>query len=127
MYQLVADVHAYQEFLPWCHSASAEPIDEHRVQAKLAIHKSGIDLSFTTINTHTPHKSIAMEFTDGPFHRLNGLWTFEPLGEEGCRVSLEVDFEVAKGMRGTLVGKVFKAISSSLVDAFVQRSQQVYG
>lgn len=126
IYKLVSDIHSYPEFLPWCHGASVTEVDEHTIVAKLKIRQSNINLSFATTNRNTPNESIRMELADGPFKQLHGLWTFTPLGDSGCNVSLKLDFEVSNSLHRFATEKLFKKISSTLVDAFAKRARDLY-
>ena len=63
----------------------------------------------------------------GPFRHLEGGWRFEPLGDEGCKVSLELDFEFESRMVDMLFGSFFEDTCNSLVDAFTARAADIYG
>jgi len=81
MYDLVADVSDYPEFISWCDKVDTEVLSENSVKVRLSIlYKRTINLSFTTINTNTPEQSIDMKLADGPFSSLSGHWYFKPLG-----------------------------------------------
>ena len=126
MYRLVSDVGAYNEFLPWCKGASVEVIDDDKVRARLEISRSGIDLSFTTVNRSVANRSIEMQLAEGPFKTLHGLWTFAALGEKGCKVSLALRFEVSGSLHAFATERMFAKVSSTLVDSFVRRARHVY-
>jgi ribosome-associated toxin RatA of RatAB toxin-antitoxin module len=67
---------------------------------------------------------------DGPFSKLDGEWSFTPVGDDtqrACRVALTLRYDFASIALAALVGPVFDKIAGSLVDAFVKRAQQVYG
>ncbi len=127
LYQLVLDVNAYPEFLPWC--KEAKEISRTNVQqvASLLLSKGAIRQSFTTKNQLTENQVIRMTLVDGPFKRLDGGWTFESLGDLGCKVSFNIEFEFSSRLLSLTVGPVFDRICGTLVDAFVARAKQVYG
>lgn len=130
MFALVTDVEAYPQFLPWCDQAKVLARDKHGMQAQVGIAFSGIHQSFTTHNRHVPGREIHMTLVDGPFSRLEGHWTFTPLGDEAqraCKVELKLDYAFRSAALAALVGPVFDRIAGSLVDAFVKRAEQVYG
>jgi ribosome-associated toxin RatA of RatAB toxin-antitoxin module len=79
---------------------------------------------FTTRNLLEPDKRVLMQFVSGPFRVLEGLWTFTPLGELGCRVELEMRFEFANRVAATLFEPLFENTAASLVDAFVRRARE---
>ena len=128
MYDLVVDVLSYPEFISWCNSVDAEVLDESCVKVRLGIlYKKTLDLSFTTINTNTPDRSIEMKLADGPFSRLRGHWYFNPLGEDGCKIIFQLDYEFNKSLKNLLARRIFNEVSTSLLDAFRTRAQQKYG
>ena len=127
MYELVADVEAYRRFVPWCRFAAAEMLADGRVRARLEMRHVGVDLSFTTVNRNTPAQSVEMEGVEGPFRRLRGRWDFTPLGEDGCKVALAVDFEFAATLHKLIVNRFFSRIVASLMDAFLARAAALYG
>jgi ribosome-associated toxin RatA of RatAB toxin-antitoxin module len=130
MYDLVTAVGDYPDFLPWCDHARV--LEEHPggVTAEVGITFSGIRQTFTTRNEHVPGRQIAMQLVNGPFSKLEGHWTFAPVGEgtqRACKVELNLQYGFSNAMLGRLVGPVFDKIAASLVDAFVKRAEQVYG
>ena len=70
---------------------------------------------------------IEVRLVEGPFKHLNGFWRFDPLGESGCKVSFDLEFEFASRVLSMVVGPVFSQIANSLVDSFLKRAEQVYG
>jgi len=127
MFSLVDNIEAYPEFLPWCSDARELARDEDEVRATVSLSKSGVDKAFTTLNRNQKNKMIEMRLVEGPFRRLEGFWRFEPLGEHGCKVSLDLEFEFASRVLGMVVGPVFSQIANSLVDSFQKRAVDVYG
>jgi ribosome-associated toxin RatA of RatAB toxin-antitoxin module len=127
MYQLVGDVDAYSEFLPWCNRSEILQRDGDTVEASLELHKGSVSKSFTTRNTHHQDEAIDLSLVGGPFRHLEGGWRFEPLGEEGCKVSLELDFEFESRMVDMLFGSFFEDTCNSMVDAFTTRAADIYG
>jgi len=130
MFALVTDVARYPEFLPWCDHGVVVEQDDGGMVAEVGIAFSGIRQVFTTRNDHLPGRQVRMRLVRGPFSRLEGGWSFSPLGDEGqraCRVELRLDYGFANKALGTVVGPVFDRIAASLVDAFVKRAEQVYG
>ncbi len=135
MFALVTDVASYPQFLPWCDRASVIESHDGGMTAEVGIAFGGIRQIFTTRNTHTPGRAVDIELVNGPFSRLDGHWTFTPLGAvndtdvvapRGCRVSLSLHYGFDSAALSTLVGPVFDKIAGSLVDAFVKRAEQVY-
>ncbi len=127
MYALVDDITAYPEFLPWCRSAEEHHRTASAVEASLEIAHSGLHKHFTTHNCLEPHSSIEMSLVKGPFKSLTGIWRFEALGDAGCKVSLEMDFEFSSKLLGMTFGPLFSKIAGTLMDSFIERAKVVYG
>jgi ribosome-associated toxin RatA of RatAB toxin-antitoxin module len=134
MFDLVTDPERYPQFLPWCSHARVISRDEQGMEAELGLAFMGVRQSFVTRNEHIAHASGMREerihLVSGPFSKLEGLWQFIPVGEAGeraCRVELTLDYGFSNALLARLVGPVFDKIATSLVDAFVQRADQVYG
>jgi ribosome-associated toxin RatA of RatAB toxin-antitoxin module len=130
MFDLVARVDQYPQFLPWCDRASILEHDAQGMTAEVGIAFAGIHQSFTTRNTHVAGRQIAMRLVKGPFSKLEGDWSFQPVGEAGqsaCRVELALRYGFSSMALSAVVGPVFDRIAGSLVDAFVKRAEQVYG
>ncbi|MFN4003594.1 MAG: type II toxin-antitoxin system RatA family toxin [Hylemonella sp.] len=130
MYDLVTDVASYPQFLPWCDHARVLEAHDGGVTAEVGIAFAGVRQSFTTRNTHVPGSEVQMELVQGPFSELRGVWRFLPVGQGGqraARVELMLHYGFSNALLARLVGPVFDKIASTLVDAFVQRAEQVYG
>ena len=126
-YQVVADVQAYGEFLPGCDSV--EVLQERtledgvsEVTARVTASARGLRQEFVTINRCQPFERIQVQLQEGPFDRLDGCWTFKPVGDEGCRVELELEF-IAKGLLMKTLSGVLGSVSDRMVDAFAERIQ----
>jgi ribosome-associated toxin RatA of RatAB toxin-antitoxin module len=127
MYDLVCDIESYPRFLPWCTGAQVDAREEQCVTATIHLAKSGVQQSFTTRNTLETGRCIVMDLVRGPFKRLQGVWRFDPLQAEGCKVSFKLDFEFSNFAMRLALGKVFGQIADSLVDAFCQEARDRYG
>ncbi|XAH21135.1 type II toxin-antitoxin system RatA family toxin [Xylophilus sp. GW821-FHT01B05] len=130
MFQLVTDVAQYPQFLPWCDRTAVLSQDAEGMTAQVGIAFSGLHQTFTTRNTHVPGREVRMELVDGPFSKLEGVWSFTPVGEGGqraCRVEFDLTYGFSSTALSMLVGPVFDRIAGSMVDAFVARAEKVYG
>jgi ribosome-associated toxin RatA of RatAB toxin-antitoxin module len=127
MYELVADVERYPEFLPWCTAARVLERCDSTVVASLSLAKGRARASFTTRNTLVRGRCLEMQLVEGPFSSLEGRWDFTDIGLAGSRVELAVRFAAAATLAGILLGPAFEGICSQLVDAFGRRARQVYG
>jgi ribosome-associated toxin RatA of RatAB toxin-antitoxin module len=124
---LVEDFLAYPDFLPWCTGATLHFRDDETIEASLELQRSGIKKSFTTRNTLQPGVAMGIALVGGPFRHLAGGWLFEQLGEEGSKVSLELDFEFENRVTDALFGRYFESTCNSLIDSFTQRAHEIYG
>jgi ribosome-associated toxin RatA of RatAB toxin-antitoxin module len=127
MYVLVEDVESYPDFLPWCGDAVLHWRDGDVLEGSVEMHIAGLRRSFRTRNRMREYEAIDMELVDGPFSHLSGGWQFKALDDLGCKVSLEVEFEVKSRTTYRLLGRYFEDICNSLVDAFVRRADDIYG
>ena len=127
MYQLVDDIEAYPEFLPWCRSATVHSRDEDEVRASIEISHGALHKSFTTCNRLQRDKMIEMQLVEGPFRHLHGFWRFSSLGEAACKVSFDLEFEFSSRVVAMVAEPIFGQITSSLVDAFCRRADKLYG
>jgi ribosome-associated toxin RatA of RatAB toxin-antitoxin module len=126
MFALVADVSAYPEFLPWCVGADVMTESPQEVVASLALSQGPLTSRFTTRNRKDRPDRIAMQLVDGPISDHQGLWVFEPLGEQGCKIALEMQFAFSNPLKDQLFGGAFEQSCNRLVDAFVRRAADVY-
>lgn len=127
MFALVDDIESYPTFLPWCHDARIHRREPGEVEASLELRRGGIGRTFRTLNTLNPPDSIRLRLVDGPFRTLSGEWRFQPLGADGSKVSLDLEFELEGRVTDFVLGPFFEDVCNSLVDAFTQRAHAVYG
>jgi len=127
MYALVADTESYPAFLPWCRSARILSREGDEVVGTVELVKGPAHKSFTTVNRLVKGERIDMELVKGPFKHLQGVWRFQPIGDQGSRVSLDLEFEFSNRLLAMTVGPVFNEIANRLVDAFTRRAAELYG
>ena len=113
MFLLVDDINAYATFLPWCSNSQVVERTTEFVKGELEISYSSLNKSFITRNVNTPHSQIEMQLVEGPFKHLRGLWVFTPLGNEGCKIQLNMEFEFASRILDMTVGPVFGKLANS--------------
>jgi len=127
MFELVAQVEKYPEFMPWCGGTTVSQRDEHGMQASVTIALAGLRQTFTTLNRHDYPNKIDLELVDGPFSELTGEWVFLPLAQDACKVLFTLKYAFSSRTLEALVGPIFNRIASSFIDSFTQRAQAVYG
>lgn len=131
MYDLVADVARYPEFLPWTSAARIRtrmPCDGGEVmEADLVISFKVFRERFGSRVTLLPQdQRILTEYIDGPFKHLKSVWSFRDLAEGGCEVAFEVDFEFKNAILAGIIGLVFNEAMSRVVRAFETRAAKLY-
>ena len=127
MFALVNDVARYPDFLPWCVGVKVEEVSATERIASLKIARGVLQTEFTTRNTLLINAQIHMQLMHGPFRDLKGLWQFEAIGARGSRVQFRLQFEFKNRLTAAAFDAVFETLCGSIVDAFAQRAQEVYG
>lgn len=126
MFDLVANVAKYPEFMPWCGGANEYDVTEEGMKASVTISIAGIKQSFTTQNTHDYPHHIRLQLVDGPFSNLKGDWYFTTLGEDGCKVDFVMEYEFSSRALEMVVGPIFNRVANSFIDSFTRRAQDIY-
>ncbi|MEO8400933.1 MAG: type II toxin-antitoxin system RatA family toxin [Gammaproteobacteria bacterium] len=127
MFELVNSIEDYPRFLPWCRSTEVLKRTEKEVEASIEIAWSGMHKSLTSRNQLFQFDRIEITLVKGPFRHLEGRWGFVALGELGCRVNLELEFELTGHIVDKVFQPIFHHIANSLVDAFCRRAVAIYG
>lgn len=127
MFDLINDVERYPQFLPWCASVDVVSRSDEELVATLHLSKGGLKYSFTTRNRLQRPTEMTMELVEGPFSKLSGVWTFKVLSDEASKVSLSLQFDFSGKLSSLAMGKVFNQVATTMVDAFVQRADEIYG
>ncbi len=118
LFEIVNDVAAYPRRFDWCVGSQVMEQDRRHMLARLEVRVAGMNVSFTTRNTLTPHSRIDLELAEGPFQDFGGAWTFAALGQAGCRVGLRLHFELAGKVLGSALALGFAGFADRLVDDF---------
>ena len=130
MFDLVADIAKYPEFLPWCTGARIRSTREVEgatvVDADLIISFKLFRERFTSrVTMHPQENKIEVEYLDGPFKYLINYWHFVP-SETGCIADFHVDFEFKSKVLQALIGVVFGEAMRRIVKAFEGRAKALY-
>lgn len=131
MFDLVADIGKYPEFLPWCTGArirsERETADGKVVEADLIISFKLFRERFTSrVTMHPESHKIEVEYLDGPFKYLINYWHFLP-DKSGCIADFHVDFEFKSKILQGIIGVVFGEAMRRIVKAFEDRALALYG
>jgi coenzyme Q-binding protein COQ10 len=132
MFDLVADVEHYPEFVPLCQSLRVrrrlKEGDKDVIIADMTVAYKLVRETFTSRVTLDRAKSeILVEYLEGPFRRLNNHWQFRPVSERACDVEFFIAYEFRSRTLGMLMGAVFDAAFRRFADAFERRADIVYG
>lgn len=134
MFELVADVEHYPEFVPLCQSLkvrkrSAENgAGEEVIVADMTIAYKLISETFTSrVTLNKNALNILVEYLEGPFRRMNNRWTFHPADSNSCDVEFFLTYEFRSRALALLMGSVFDAAFRRFAAAFERRADQVYG
>jgi coenzyme Q-binding protein COQ10 len=133
MFDLVADVKHYPQFVPLCQSLavrrrSTDEEGREVIVADMTVAYKFIRETFTSrVTLDRPHSTILVEYLEGPFRRMNNRWSFRPLNEMSCEVEFFLAYEFRSRTLGVLMGGVFDAAFRRFAAAFERRADQVYG
>jgi len=127
LYDLVNDVEAYPAFMDGCVGVEVLRREEAVLEARLDLAKGGVAHSFSTRNRLINSSEIVLELLEGPFEHFEGRWAFLPLGDEACKMSLNLEFQVSNAVLGAAAARLFEKVTNNLVDAVERRARQLYG
>jgi len=125
MYDLVNNVVYYHEFLPWCGKCTIFEYDDNHIIAEVSIVKAGIKQSFITHNILTPYQKIEINLVSGPFSKLHGVWIFDELDKNACKVSLDLVFDYSNKLIKLSLGPIFNKAADKMLDSFCGRAKQI--
>jgi coenzyme Q-binding protein COQ10 len=126
MWDLVADVDRYPQFLPWCVGAKVRAQTDSEQIADMAIGFGPFRERFTSRNALLRPRYIKVRYESGPFRYLNNDWNFST-DPRGCKVDFRIDFEFRNRMLQVAIGVVFSEATRRMVNAFLRRARDVYG
>lgn len=127
MYDLVADVARYGEFLPWVIATRVRSDSETEMVADMLVGFSAIREKFTSrVMKHRPER-IEVQYVDGPLKDLDNLWVFRAVGEKECEIDFSVQFAFRNALFEKLAGQYFDKAFRKMVTAFEERAAKLYG
>ena len=133
MFDLVADVERYPEFVPLCSSLKVrrrieEPEGVEILIADMAVSYKVVHERFVSrVTLDRPSLQILVEYLEGPFSHLENRWTFHPKGERTCEIEFFISYEFKSRMLGMLMGSMFDLAFRRFASAFEQRADKIYG
>ena len=126
MYDLVADVARYGEFLPWVVATRVKSDSETEMVADMLIGFNALREKFTSRVIKTRPHRIEVIYIDGPMRDLDNVWNFTPV-PGGCEIEFNVDFTFRNALFEKLAGQYFDRAFRKMVGAFEDRAEQLYG
>ena len=132
MFDLVADVEHYPEFVPLCRALKVrtripEPEGVEVLVADMTVAYKFVHETFTSrVTLDRPNLQILVEYLEGPFSRLENRWTFHATGERICEVEFFISYEFKSRTLGLLMGSVFDAAFRRFAAAFERRADVIY-
>ena len=127
MYDLVADVARYPEFLPWVAASRVRSDNETEMVADMLIAFKALREKFTSRVEKRRPEEIQVHYIDGPLQDLDNRWHFRPLGPNACEVDFAVDFSFRNALFEKLAGQFFDRAFRKMVAAFEARAAELYG
>ena len=127
MFDLVADVARYREFLPWVIATRVRSNSETEMVADMVVGFKAIRETFSSRVTKDRPNEIAVHYVDGPLSDLDNVWTFRATGERSCEIDFLVDFEFKNRVFQAMAGQYFDRAFRKMVAAFETRANQLYG
>jgi coenzyme Q-binding protein COQ10 len=127
VFDLVADVKSYQEFLPWVAAVRVRSNSETDMIADLVVGFRALKETFTSkVIKRRPHE-IEIDYIEGPLKYLHNSWRFRPDGRGGTIVDFCVDFAFRSRIFETLAGQMFDRALRRMIGAFEERADELYG
>ncbi len=133
MFDLVADVEKYPQFVPLCHALTVRRRTEGEngtqiVISDMTVAYKLISERFTSkVTLDRPNLQILVSYLDGPFSRMENRWTFVEKGSKECEVQFAIDYDFRSRTLGMLMGAMFEAAFRRFSAAFEARANDVYG
>lgn len=127
MFDLVADVGRYAEFLPWVIATRVRSDSETEMVADMVVGFKSLREKFTSRVAKDRPREIDVHYVDGPLRDLDNTWVFTPTADGGCSVDFCVDFTFKNAVFEALAGQYFDRAFRRMVEAFEARANQLYG
>lgn len=126
MFDLVADVGRYAEFLPWVSAVRVREDSATLMVADLIVGFRGLSEKFTSRVTKERPRAIDVDYVEGPLSRLSNCWRFADV-PGGCEVDFSVDFAFQNRLFEAIAGQMFSVALARMVGAFEARAAKLYG
>ncbi|MFM9976898.1 MAG: type II toxin-antitoxin system RatA family toxin [Sphingomonadaceae bacterium] len=125
MFDLVADVANYAEFLPWVSAVRVRSDSDTEMTADLIVGFRSLRERFTSRVGKERARRISVDYIDGPLKFLRNEWRFEP-APGGCTIDFAVDFAFKNRIFEAIAGQMFDAALRKMINAFEARAKELY-
>lgn len=127
MFDLVADVDRYPEFLPWVAATRVRSDSDTEMVADMLVAFKALREKFASRVEKRRPEVIKVHYIDGPLSDLDNLWRFKPVGPAACEVDFRVDFRFRNALFEKLAGQYIDRAFRKMVSAFESRAAELYG
>ena len=127
MFDLVADVARYDEFLPWVVATRVRSDSDTQMVADMLVGFKAIREKFTSRVDKARPERLEVHYLDGPLRDLDNSGTFRPTQEGGCEIDFSVDFTFRNAVFEAIAGQYFDRAFRKMVEAFERRADDLYG
>ena len=122
MYNLVIDIPAYPQFLPWVADARILKQTTDTITAELVAELAGIRYRFSTVDRLMPNQLVEIRLHEGPFKFLESIWSFDAIDDGRCRVRFSIEFAFKNMMLDMVASPLFATACRTMVTAFERRA-----
>jgi len=131
MFDLVADIDSYSDFLPWCNNSK---IIDRKIEKENEILIADLEIGYdqfvytyrSEVVLNNDKSEINVRNLDGPFKYLENQWKFIQVSENKCEIDFKIDFELNISLLDVLMKKFFNFAFQKMVDAFISRADEIY-
>ncbi|MEW4447950.1 type II toxin-antitoxin system RatA family toxin [Qipengyuania sp. JC766] len=127
IFDLVADVASYPDFLPWVVATRVRKDTEQELVADMVVGFKSLRERFTSRVEKSRPSRIVVHYVDGPMRELDNRWLITPVSETECEVDFCVDFTFKNRVFETLAGQYVDRAFRKLIGAFEARAEELYG
>ncbi len=122
MFDVVMDIEAYPDFLPWVADGKILSQKEGEFTAELIADFAGMKKSFSTKDRFVKNECVEIRLLDGPFRFLESFWSFEQISDVSCKVHFSIEFEFKHALLAVVATPIFTTACKTMVHAFERRA-----
>lgn len=126
IFDLVADIESYAEFLPWIKEIKIIEKSSNFVKADVSFSYMGVEKTYRSLNRYVKHSRIEIEVQSSSIKKMQSVWLFEELEPNQTKVSYRVDFDFNNRLLKMAFVPAFSTISNSIIELFETRAQEIY-